>query len=629
MKNILLSIFVFLPCMAFCQINAVQLKKAVPDGRVDSVYNGIDLPQSFNGEGVIIGVTDWGFDYTHPVFYDVTMQNYRILRAWDQWRTAGPAPEGFNYGTEIVGQEQLLTLHCDTFNVYEYGYHGTHVASIAAGAGAGTEYRGVAPGSELLLCTFLVNEQAAIDAFRWMYNVARQEQKRLVINMSWGLYYMGYLDGTGPLAEAMEELSQQGVVFVTSAGNDGDVSFHVNKDFYANQDTLKSVVCFATGGEGHAYGQSLTMTNSPDIPFRFRFAVMNSSNQILGYSPIYTTANGVYSLDSSITVNGINFPYKVDIKTPSATSHRHNARLRIKQPAVNGYQIALMAVADSGFFHAWNVIELTNDVGNWGGTMSSNGLPGWTNGNKHYGIGAPTDVDCAISVAAHTARARDTQGQFYGDGNVADFSIYGPTIDGREKPEISAPGVNVRAALSSYTNQAISGNNPVEFNGRTYKFATLSGTSMSSPFVSGVAALILQANPYLTPAQVKEILMETAYRDEFTENAAEHRMGAGKVDAYHAVMRALELVGIEDHYVSESRYNVYPNPVTSTAYVVVESNENRIEAQVYDLSGRLLHSQHMSKGVNTIDMQQYAAGYYLLRLNDGKTIESKSLIINR
>ena len=110
MKKIFTLLVLLVPCLLFAQVNAIDgtfLNKAVPDGRVDSVYQGIDLPQAFKGEDVIIGVTDWGFDYTHPVFYDEQMQNYRILRAWDQFRNAGPAPDSFTYGTEIVGLPRI------------------------------------------------------------------------------------------------------------------------------------------------------------------------------------------------------------------------------------------------------------------------------------------------------------------------------------------------------------------------------------------------------------------------------------------------------------------------------------------------------------------------------------------
>ena len=222
MKKIILFLISFI--LIISGLNAQDLYRARQDGHVDSVYNGTNLPDAYRGDGVIIGVTDWGFDYTHPVFYDSTLMHYRVLRAWDQYRTAGPAPVGFNYGTELVGQEQLLAAQCDTVNIYGHHYHATHVSSIAGGGGVGTPYRGVAPDAEFIFATFRPDEQSVIDAFEWMYQVAQQEQKRLVINMSWGLYWMDNFDGTGPVGRKMQELSDLGVVFVTSGTADGDAS---------------------------------------------------------------------------------------------------------------------------------------------------------------------------------------------------------------------------------------------------------------------------------------------------------------------------------------------------------------------------------------------------------------------
>lgn len=102
MRKTVFSIL-FLLCFAVT-MGQGWLNKAIPDGRVDSVWQAINLDQAFTGKGVIIGVTDWGFDYTHPVFYDTNMVNYRVLRAWDQFKQNGPAPAGFNYGTEYVGR---------------------------------------------------------------------------------------------------------------------------------------------------------------------------------------------------------------------------------------------------------------------------------------------------------------------------------------------------------------------------------------------------------------------------------------------------------------------------------------------------------------------------------------------
>lgn len=632
MKKIFTLLVLLVPCLLFAQVNAIEgifLNKAVPDGRVDSVYQGVDLPQAFKGEDVIIGVTDWGFDYTHPVFYDEQMQNYRILRAWDQYRNAGPAPEGFTYGTELVGQEALLAAQCDTSNVYGYYYHGTHVASIAAGAGAGTAFRGVAPEADIILCTFLVSEQAVIDAFYWMYQVAQQEQKRLVINMSWGLYYMGYMDGTGPIAEVMQELSDLGVVFVTSAGNDGDVKFHLHQDFDANTDTLKSIIGFADtyGNNQYRYGQCISMTSSPNTSFSYAIAIADEGGNIIGTTPFYDTQSGDFNLDTIAYVVGYPVEYKIENVASTVPNARPHAIMRVKKSIYGGIQYALVVAANEGDFHAWNVIELTNGVGNWGGTFTAAGT-GWTAGDKQYGIGAPANVSCAISVAAHQARQKNnTTGEFTGAGNIANFSSWGPVVDNPDKPDISAAGVSVMAALSSYTSSTEhTPTNTLNFNGRTYGFCQLSGTSMSSPFVAGVAALVLEANPYLTPEQVKSILKETAYQDEYTVEGTAIRFGAGKVDAYQAVLRALNYTGVERHSVSDSRCRVYPNPVSSSAYVVIESDANSMEAVLYDMSGRQLMRQTVTSGVNHLDMQAYAAGCYFIKINDGKNIITKKII---
>ena len=115
------------------------------------------------------------------------------------------------------------------------------------------------------------------------------------------------------------------------------------------------------------------------------------------------------------------------------------------------------------------------------------------------------------------------------DGNnpnlpIADFSSRGPsscTPDGLPtfKPEVVAPGVNVR---SSYDNGG---------------YTTLSGTSMACPHVAGVVALIRQANPNLTSEQVKQVMLDTA--DDLGGSGEDNTYGVGVVNAYEAVLLAI------------------------------------------------------------------------------------------
>ena len=596
-------------------INGQNLNLAVPDGRVNTVWSGFDMVQGFSGKDVIIGVTDWGFDYSHPVFYDSAMNEYRVLRAWDQYRNGGPAPEGFNYGTELIGKDALLAVQCDTSNVYGYGYHGTHVASIAAGAGAGTAYRGVAYEADLLFVSIAISEQAIEDAFLWMYKVAQEEQKRLVINMSWGLYYMGNMDGTGKMANLVDSLSDLGVVFVTSAGNNGDVNFHLGHTF--SSDTLKSRIEFTTNN--NEWGQSISMTNSANTSFSFAIQTSYGSS-VTATSPYYNTDNGDCYIDTFLIVP---YPedlidtlvYNVFIEQANQYNNRPQVRLRIKKPVMN-YRIGLFVTADEGEFHAWNVAELENEVGNWGGAFST-GMSGWVAGNKNYGIGTPANFPSVITIAAHTSTYK--LGAITQGGYICSFSSYGQTIDNRLKPEISAPGYNVVAAISSFTDR-FSGEytKTIEFDGRTYPFAGASGTSMSSPFVAGVAALMLQANPYLTAEQVKNILMETVYSDSYVERSGEIRFGKGKVDAYQAVIKALETTGMSDYETNEFRFTLFPNPVSDLLYISIQADKDNINIELYDLQGRKLNQQIMSFGVNTIDVSSLAPGYYFIKLSDGK-----------
>ena len=206
------------------------LNKVPGDVRADSVWSGYGLPQGYTGKDVLIGVTDWGFDYSSPMYYDTLLQNSRILAAWDQFKTSGPSPANYAYGTEYDTPTELALAQADTANIYSYATHGSHVAGIAGGSGAGTEYRGMAFESEFLMTTFLVDESAVLDAWEWMYQKSLDENKRLVINMSWGLYHMNAIDGTSLLSQALDNYSALGVVFVSSAGNNGDVNFHLKKN---------------------------------------------------------------------------------------------------------------------------------------------------------------------------------------------------------------------------------------------------------------------------------------------------------------------------------------------------------------------------------------------------------------
>ncbi|MFM1914719.1 MAG: hypothetical protein RLZZ531_388 [Bacteroidota bacterium] len=593
------------------------LDKAIVDIRADSVHQGIGLPQGYSGKDVYIGVTDWGFDYTSPVFYDTAMQQSRIIAAWDQYKTSGPNPQGFSYGTEYSTVASLLAAGSDTSNIYSYATHGTHVSSIAGGGGAGTPYKGVAFDANFLFVTFLVDEAAVLDAWEWMYQKAQADGKRLVINMSWGLYHFGTLDGTSMLSQAITAYTDLGVVFANSGGNNGNVNFHIKKTF--NQDQFKSRIEFYSyAANANMWGQSVHAWGEPGNSFSNGIIVTNNAGNTLVESPLYSTATTTNYIDSFLVsgVDTIWFNITADAAHP--LNGRPQMRLRVKNTNT-ALRVLLKSSADAGTVHYWNVTELTTDVGNWGMPFSFS-YGGTISGDNLNGISEPSCSEDVISVAAYAAQYLSGSGNPIG-GGIASFSSVGPRYDGEMKPDISAPGVAIASAMSSFTDATFSSVENVSFNNKTYHFAKLSGTSMASPMVAGVAALILEANPYLSARQVKEIIMQTARQDNLTGSiptGGSPIWGAGKINAYAAVKLALQTVGIEN-IKHEIDWNVYPNPVMNELHFTIVELPKK--AEIIDMKGTM-YEKHIFDG--KLYVSDLPAGTYFIRLIiDGKVQQER------
>ena len=133
-------------------------------------------------------------------------------------------------------------------------------------------------------------------------------------------------------------------------------------------------------------------------------------------------------------------------------------------------------------------------------------------------ISTPGDAHLAITVGAAFDSGEGTKGA------VALFSSQGPTDDGRVKPDITAPGVDIMAP------EANTGTGYIEH----------SGTSMATPHVAGAVALLLQSNPTLDPAQVKYILTRTTQVDYYS-GTPDNIEGYGYIDIAAAIANAEEL----------------------------------------------------------------------------------------
>lgn len=137
----------------------------------------------------------------------------------------------------------------------------------------------------------------------------------------------------------------------------------------------------------------------------------------------------------------------------------------------------------------------------------------------------PNSLESVITVAA----ACKTEGSC-GAGQIAGFSSRGPQVD------IAAPGDSIYSTLAPSLDGAIGGHAPPGDPSNRAYYTELSGTSMATPFISGVVALMLQANPKLKPKEVEKILIATA--EDFGEKGFDTAFGHGFVNALAAVLKA-------------------------------------------------------------------------------------------
>ncbi|MFU8830909.1 MAG: S8 family serine peptidase [Wenzhouxiangella sp.] len=186
-----------------------------------------------------------------------------------------------------------------------------------------------------------------------------------------------------------------------------------------------------------------------------------------------------------------------------------------------------------------------------------------------------------ISVAAGEKEGLGTPASFSsrGEDNGSGIDSAGHPADPLQppnlRPDITAPGVNIKSTRSKgpgVTNLA--GTALLQDNdippGFLPFYTTSQGTSFASPHVAGVAALMLEADPMLTPQDIMEILRETAMPMPFAERV----VGAGFVDAHNAVRRVLELSAVE------APANLIPGPDTPE---IVDSRNDQIGTRAQDI----------------------------------------------
>jgi serine protease AprX len=145
-------------------------------------------------------------------------------------------------------------------------------------------------------------------------------------------------------------------------------------------------------------------------------------------------------------------------------------------------------------------------------------------GPEKGSISSPGIDPKIITVGASYDRASASR---RGD-KIASFSSRGPTIDGLQKPDIVCPGIDIISLRAKKSYYKMFKDLKI-----TDYYTTMSGTSMAVPVCCGIAALLLEAAPWLKPDDVKRILMKTSMDMGFTRN----EQGCGCPDIEKALLR--------------------------------------------------------------------------------------------
>lgn len=616
--------------------------------RVDSVHWGTGLPMPLTGKGVIIGIDDDGYDYTHPAFYDTTGTKLRIRRAWHQMLDGTP-PEGYSYGAEFPDTASILERK---FDMDDFGSHGTMVASIAAGSGLGStnnsRYRGIAYESDLVLVTCpttyedwrSMNMTTIIDAFNYIFTYAQSEGKPAVINASLGSQ-LGPRDGSSLFSQACDNLTGPGRILVFSAGNEGAQSNHLQKSFSATDTVISTLVpnLKVDGGLNKNYieiwGDSLQS-------FCLQFG-MYKNGTLQSDTTVYCLDN---SSKSFFLIGSDNDTCYITLTT-KLQEYNNKPHASVDLFSRSNDTLCLRVLASSGDVHLWQ--EYFDESWNtYYGKFVGNGT--WaTAGDGEYTIGEMGCTKSAITVGSYVSRItwRNLQNQVYynrsntAQGSLSTFSSIGPSLDNRMKPDISAPGSMIAVATSSYDQSLVPGGSSAitlvakhtsPRNGRDYYYAVGQGTSFSSPLVCGVVALMLQVNPNLSPDMVKDILYSTAIRDNFTTPSPDpSRWGAGKLNAYAAIKETILQAGAVAIPTYEPAISVYPNPGRERFTVEYEAPASGyFLVTVSNAVGQLVKHQawELSAGKNqlSVELNEHSGLYFITITGRGGSVVKKIVI---
>ena len=483
---------------------------------------GLWADMDLTGEDIIVGVIDTGAWPEHPSFSDQVDLADRPGASGKRTRVYGPPPAHW-YGTcqsgelwsqddcnnKLIGARYFLDgfgkhgiIKHDYKSARDADGHGTHTASTAAGnRGVPATLLGVNRGKVSGMAP-----RARIAVYKALWNDEGGYTSDLAaaidIAVADGVDVINYSIGGGSTslltADAVSFLfaADAGVFVATSAGNSGP-----GASTLGNPAVVPWLITVGASTQNRTFQGNVSMGDGS----------FYSGTSVTGGTDLLPLVDAV-AAGSELCIPGA--------LNPAVAS----GKIVLCKRGVNARVDKSLAVKQAGGLGM--VLYNANDA------QSQDTDNHWVP-SVHINFTAGSAIKSYITAQGGSATAKITGGEYTPilAPTMADFSSRGPNGGAPDliKPDITGPGVNILA-----------GNTPTPFIGAPGElFQAIGGTSMSSPHVAGIGALVLEAHPDWSPAMVKSALMTTAdpevkKEDKITQ-AGPFDMGAGHLNPNPAV----------------------------------------------------------------------------------------------
>lgn len=591
-----------------------QGTRARTEVRLDEVYATYDLA----GEGVLVVIIDRGIDYHHPAFLKADGTT-RLAYVFDMINESGANDPGNPYGVGTIFDADdingdLMTDGPPLSN--DNQGHGTATNSILAGNGSGASnpsFGGVAPEATIISVklvqdgfpasggspgeTGFFNPDYIAIALQFVRDKIEELGLPSVTLLNIGSIG-GPTDGTSTVGRALAEFAVDHP-FVCGVGDDGGI------DNFASGTVDQGETVNIRFQKSELGNMDLDLWYPADARFRVR---LNTPNGTV-IAPATPGNNSSSTLESGDNNNVRIWHHGADRDFWGSTSDRREVFIRIAD-GVGPYTLELTGnTANNSLFQATinpGSFSRTNrflDFGSNEGSINDySASPGVISpGDYVFNNSWPSILGSTFTILNQGA-----------PGELWLGSSKGPTQDGRLGIDFVAPGEVLFAAYSPGSFYSRVQSNVIE--GSNGLYGIQNAVSAAAPLTAGIIALMLERDPTLTPAEILEILQQTAREDSFTGTTPNNSFGHGKIDAKAALDEVNRLVSTNDPTVF-FEVSLRPNPVADQLQWQLPVDVQLSQVSVIDVTGRELLSANGRQAGGRMDVSQLPAGTYFLRLN--------------